>query len=158
MSNTRGSVAYELEFFTLICDNLIQRRGTLNVAESFGSLLTLASLPWLDQPHFLEPGALIGEIHDAWEELWTVQAVGGQPAASLMQNQQPERRRLWHGQDIVWRREATLGMYLARPLHKLAAFAASGAKGTRLRVGTHRRLIVDPEHLSAWRVIQGGAG
>jgi len=48
-------------------------------------------------------------------------------------------------------------VYLARPLHELAVFAASGGRGAQLGVGTHRQLIVEPRRLHGWRVIRGGA-
>lgn len=157
MSNTRGSVAYELSFFKTICENLIQQRGTFQVAERFASLLTLASLPWLDQPHFLEPGRLISELHEAWEELWTMQLSRCHPAPKRARSAHGRHHQIWYGPETFYGGEVTLGMCLARPMHQLATFAASGGKGARLRVGTHRRLIVDQEHLGGWRVIRGGA-
>lgn len=145
MSNTRSNQAYEREFFAGICDALILRRGSPSVREDFQSLLALALLPWLDQPRFLEPAQLISEIHDAWDELWTLPVSDssvGSREASVMRS---SVRTSSCGQ--------TLGCCLARPLHELTVFAASGGKGVQLRIGTHRQLIVD----QGWRVIRGGA-
>ncbi len=153
MSNTRSNRAYEREFFALICDNLVFRQGSRRASERFQSLLALASLPWLDQPRFLEPTRLIFEIHDAWDELWTLRPrdlVGG---TALEQAIQSAPRPRGKGAD----RDQTFGRYLARPLHELAVFAASGGAGARLRVGTNRQLIVEAQRLGAWRVIRGGA-
>ena len=148
MSNTRSGQAYDREFFALICDSLILRRGCPRVAEDFPLLLALAFLPWLDQPIFLEPAQLISEIHEAWGELWTLPAKG----VGLRVKEGVVRTSLEASDGAQ-----TLGSYLARPLHELAAFAASGGKGAQLRVGTNRQLIVDPQRREGWRVLRGGA-
>ena len=149
MSNTRSNQAYERELFAGICDALILRRGSPRVTEEFQSLLALALLPWLDQPRVLEPAQLISEIHDAWDELWTLpvsdSSVGSREAPVVRSSVRTSSR------------EQTLGCYLARPLHELAVFAASGGKGVQLRIGTHRQLIVEPQRRQVWRVIRGGA-
>ena len=154
MSNTRSNQTYDREFFALICDSLIFRRGSPRVTENFQSLLALAMLPWLDQPVFLEPGRLIAEIHEAWGELWTLRAgdlsLGSCCTAHKMRNSVTASSQSSDG-------EQTLGCYLARPLHELTAFAASGGKGVQLRAGTHRQLIVESQRLRGWRVIRGGA-
>jgi len=157
MSNTRSSIACELALFTLVCENLVERRGTRDVAERFGSLLTLASLPRLDQPQFLRPGELTGEIHGAWEELWTVPIADSQPVRKLARQDRAVRSNVWRICQPFWRGELTLGMQLARPLHELATFVASAGNAMHLRISMHRRLIVDAQHLAGWRVIQGGA-
>ncbi len=153
MSNTRTHRAYEREFFALICENLVFRQGSRRASERFQALLALASLPWLDQPKFIEPTRLIFEIHDAWDELWTLPAreiVGGATLEQAINcRRQPERK--------LAERDHTFGRYLARPLHELAVFAASGGAGARLRVGTNRRLIVEAQRLRGWRVLRGGA-
>jgi hypothetical protein len=149
MSNTRSGQAYDREFFAIICDSLILRRGSPRVTEDFPLLLALAFLPWLDQPLFLEPDRLISEIHDAWGELWTLHAKDlcvGSRVEGVM-------RTSLEASDGA----QTLGCYLARPLHELAVFAASGGRGAQLRVGTHRQLIVDPQRREGWRVLRGGA-
>lgn len=158
MSNTRGSAALSAKLFALIVETLVERRGTPEVAEKYASLLTLASLAHLDQPQLLAPTRLIHEIHGAWEELWTVQLVERSAAAATVQrNRARTCGNLWHAQLPNWLGEATLGMYLARPLHQLASFAAAGGKGTRLRAASHPRLIVDSTEHPRWRLIRGGA-
>lgn len=153
ISNTRGNVAYDHQLFAFVCDTLISVNGTDRVADRYQSMLALASLPWLDQPRFIEPTRLVFEIYNTWEDLWQVrvgdlapkyQATGAIPASH-------ERARLGAKDEQV------VGSYLARPFHELAAFAASGGAGARLRVGTHRRLVVDLQRMGNWRVIRGGA-
>lgn len=153
MSNTRTNRVDERELFALICDGLIFRRGSSSVTKRFQSLLALASLPWLDQPRVLDPARLVSEIHDAWDELWTLRAcdlIGSDSLTGAKRCPLRSSSRDIHG-------ELTVGNYLARPLHELAVFAASGGKGAQLRVGTHRQLIVDAQRLRGWRVIRGGA-
>jgi len=152
MSNSQSNTVYERELFVLVCDCLIFRRGARRVSERFSSLLSLASLPLLDQPQFLEPAALISEIHEAWAELWTLSArdlFDGRCLKSAMGGSP-------HGLDRPSGDQPIFGQYLARPLHELTVFAASGGKDSQLRVSTHRRLIVDAQRLQAWRVIHGG--
>jgi len=153
MSNTRSNQTYDREFFALICDSLVLRRGSPRVMEEFQSLLALALLPRLDQPLFLEPARLIAEIHEAWGELWTLRA-GDLGLGSCATN---AMRTSLSGASQGSDREQTLGCYLARPLHELTVFAASSGKGVQLRVGTHRQLIVEAQRLQGWRVICGGA-
>jgi hypothetical protein len=153
MSNSRTCQAYERAFFAIICNNLTHRCGAQRVAERFESLATLAALPWLDQPRVIDPTALVFEIHEAWDQLWALRAhelvispVVGDPGRRINQDSRETER---VGREV-------LGRYLAAPLHGLAAFAASAFPDAVLRVGTHRELVVGPEHLQSWRIIQGG--
>ncbi len=153
MSNSHAQVAYERDFFAVVCDALISRRGAQRVAERFQLLVALASLPWLDQPRLLEPTRLIFEIHEAWEELWALrlQEVAASP------NPKAETRRLVASSLLSNTIDSDVfGRYLARPLHELTVFAASAGEKARVRVATHPRLIAEPGSHRAWRVIQGG--
>ncbi|HEY1534573.1 MAG TPA: hypothetical protein VGF76_11155, partial [Polyangiaceae bacterium] len=84
LSNSHAQLAYGHDFFAIVCETLISRRGARRVAERFQLLAALAALPWLDQPRLLEPTRLIFEIHEAWEELWALrlQEVATTPTAT----------------------------------------------------------------------------
>jgi hypothetical protein len=151
LSNSRSSLAYERKFFTVICDNLIHRRGARRVAERFQCFSALAHLPWLDQPRLFEPTRLIFEIHGAWDQLWMLrlQDLIVEPATNQSTPVRgAETNLIFHGQ--------MFGRYLAEPLHELAVFAASTAEGARVRAGTHRELIIGPQRIQSWRIIHGG--
>jgi hypothetical protein len=153
MSNSHAQLAYERDFFAIVCETLLARRGAKRVAERFQLLAALASLPWLDQPRLLEPTRLIFEIHEAWEELWAVrlQEVATSPATTAATRRMVVRSLLSNAAD-----SDVFGRYLARPLHELTVFAASAGENARMRVATHPRLIAEPGSHRAWRVIQGG--
>jgi hypothetical protein len=154
MSNSRTSLAYERVFFAIVCNNLIHRRGARRVAKRFQSLATLSALPWLDQPRFLDPARLIFEIHEAWDELWTLRAQELVVAPATEDAARPFTRSPREADCASG--EEVFGRYLAAPLHKLAAFAASSGPDACVRAATHRELIVGPQRLQGWRIIQGG--
>jgi hypothetical protein len=151
LSNSRISLAYERRFFTVICDNLIHRRGARRVAERFQCFSALARLPWLDQPRLLEPTRLICEIHEAWDQLWMLRL------QDLIVGPVTEPETPVRGADTnpIFR-ERMFGRYLAEPLHELAVFAASAGEDARVRAGTHRELIIGPQRIQSWRIIHGG--
>lgn len=153
MSNSRDQVAYERDFFAVVCETLISRRGARRVAERFQLLAALAALPWLDQPRLLQPTRLIFEIHEAWEELWALrlQKVATSPNARGATRRMIVSSLLSNAAD-----SNVFGRYLARPLHELTVFAASAGEKAGVRVATHPRLIAEPGSHRAWRVIQGG--
>jgi len=147
ISNGRGLTAWDRRLFTLLRDNLRPHRG-VSVAERFPTVCALAKLPRLDQPHSLEPTALIMEIFAAWDELWTTELrhIAGRPP--------PDFDPPWpHTQE---HRGELLGRYLATPLHLLTAFLAATSAGKSVRAATHERLLEDEANLRPWRVIQGG--
>lgn len=151
LSNSRSSLAYERKFFTVICDNLIHRRGARRVAERFQCFSALARLPWLDQPRLLEPTRLIYEIHEAWDQLWMLRL------QDLIVGPATEQATPIRGSETnpIFR-DPMFGRYLAEPLHELAVFAASAKLDARVRAGTHRELIIGPQRLQSWRIIHGG--
>ena len=153
MSNSHCQLAYERDFFAVVCETLISRRGARRVAERFQLLAALASLPWLDQPRLLEPTRLIFEIHEAWEELWALrlQEVATSPNATAATRRLVVESLLSNAID-----SDVFGRYLARPLHELTVFAASAGEKASLRAATHPRLIAEPGTHRAWRVLQGG--
>ncbi|HEX3852977.1 MAG TPA: hypothetical protein VHW01_18570 [Polyangiaceae bacterium] len=153
MSNSHAQLAYERDFFAVVCEALIARRGARRVAERFQLLAALAALPWLDQPRVLAPTRLIFEIHEAWEELWALrlQEVATTPTATGATRRLVVSSLLSNAAD-----SDVFGRYLARPLHELTVFAASAGEKSDLRVATHPRLIAEPGSHRAWRVIQGG--
>ena len=153
MSNSHSQVAYERDFFAVVCETLISRRGARRVAERFQLLAALASLPWLDQPRVLAPTRLIFEIHEAWEVLWALrlQEVAAAPNVTAATRRMVVRSDLSPTLD-----SDVFGRYLARPLHELCVFAASAGENAGVRVATHPRLIAEPGSHRAWRVIQGG--
>jgi hypothetical protein len=154
MSNSRSELAYEREFFAVLCNNLIARRGVRRVAERFQLLAVLASLPWLDQPRALEPTRLIFEIHEAWEDLWALHLdkLGAGSVSDARTHPGLRRGQIPTCSDD----ENLLGKYLARPLHDLAVFAASAGANARVRAATHPKLIASGVSGRGWRVIQGG--
>ena len=153
MSNSHGSVAYQHQFFALIRDNLRERRG-LRVAERFQSLVTLAELPWLDQPRLLDPSLFTMEIYAAWDELWTMKIRELSARAILPSKVDLESPRNGSTDSAG---DELFGRYLAAPLRDLAAFTASTCRSGVVKVSTHRRLIVGPDRrLRDWRVLPGG--
>ncbi|MEO6600085.1 MAG: hypothetical protein ABIQ16_09455 [Polyangiaceae bacterium] len=148
MANSRGSLAQDHSLFTVICENLLARRGGGGIAH-FLTLQRLARLPWLDQPQLIEPTILTLELYSAWEELWTVEL-------SQLSTRPRETQAAPGGFRGGLRGSATFGSYFAAPMHQLAAFAASTTRHRRLRVATHRGLAVGSTAIAEIRVVQGG--
>ncbi|HEY5377290.1 MAG TPA: hypothetical protein VIK01_26605 [Polyangiaceae bacterium] len=153
MSNSNAQLSYERDFFAVVCEALISRRGARRVAERFQLLAALAALPWLDQPRLLAPTRLILEIHEAWEELWALRV---REVATIPTTTEATRRLVVRSLISNAADSDVFGRYLARPLHELTVFAASAGEKAGLRVATHPRLIAEPGSQRAWRVIQGG--
>jgi hypothetical protein len=154
LSNSRSSLTYEQRFFAVICDNLVHRRGAQRVVERFQCFAALATLPWLNQPRLLDPTRLISEIHEAWDELWTlpVQELVVGPATARAAPQ----FEIHEAEPEQIQGNGAFGRYLAEPLHKLAVLAASAETQSRVRAGTHRELIIGPQRIQSWRIIHGG--
>ena len=153
MSNSRSTMAYERVFFALMCDNLLRVRGPEHVTRRFQCLTELVALPWLNQPHALEPTRLIFEIHEAWDELWQLRT----SELTVRRETEEAARSLDNDDSLNHLPHADMfGRYLARPLHELAVFAASAGASSRIRVATHRELISGTQSELGWRVIHGG--
>jgi len=153
LSNARSNSTCERVFFVSLCNNLKHRYGVARAIERFPSLTSLAALPWLDQPRCLQRAALMSEIYEAWDSLWTLRLdelvleLEAEKAA-------PCSSRLGEIADVV--RDGMFGRYLARPLHELAGFVAAAPAGGVVRAATHRALITGPATIRSWRVIHGG--
>ena len=153
LSNASINVSCERIFFVRLCSNLKHRFGIGSAIDRFPGVATLANLPWINQPRCLPRTPLLREIYDAWDSLWTLRldeiVLGLEPAEEAISS-----KRSGELADVVG--DGIFGRYLARPLDELAAFVAAAPSNGVVRAATHRKLIVGPEPIRGWRIIQGG--